>query len=421
MASKEPTQVESAIESASSAANLGRKEIFCFFESWAEGRGGKGAFTLSDLKPELCTTLVFLHAELDGDNLKSINPVQQLDENGGRRLYRRFTNLKKKHPHLRPLLSIGSWNEGSVKYSELSADPERRKRFAENSVKFLKKYGFDGLHVHWEYPAHRGGFPEDKENFVDLLQDIRNVFNPQKLFLSALVRVQTDVVKSAYDVRNIGKIVDAMLILTFDMAGPWNRIIDFPAAINGNNEDNLQSRVDYLISQGAPAKKLILGIPFYGRTFQTNSEGSIGDATSSDVGFAGPFFHENSFLGYNEMCSMKNNDWTVRFDPIASQAIGKFKSNGITNVVTYDSPRSVANKVKFLSEKQLGGVWTWFVDSDDFHGDCEPDATTFVDYPGVTVAPRTERDYPLLRTINEAFEILKTNDDVDMIDLRVKT
>lgn len=381
------------------------KEIFCFFESWAEGRGGKGAFSLSDLKPELCTTLVFLHAELDGDNLKSINPVQTNDE--GSRLFKRFTGLKKKHPHLKTLLSIGSWNEGSEKYSDLAADSERRKRFAGNSVAFLKKYGFDGLHVHWEYPAHRGGSPEDdKENFVELLQELRNVFNPQQLYLSAFLRVQTDVVRKAYDLQKIGKIVDAILMMTYDMSGPWDRVIKFPAALSGDDENNLNSRVNYFIAQGAPAEKLILGLPFFGRTFTTNSDGNIDDS-SNDVGFSGPFFKENSFLGYNEFCFMKNRDWSVRFDSTASQAIGKFQSNGVNNVVLFDTPRSVANKVKFANGKNLGGVWIWFVDSDDFRGDCEPDSTTFADYNQITRAPRTERDYPLLRTINEAFEILK--------------
>ena len=44
------------------------KEVFCFFEGWAEGREGNGAFFLNDLRPELCTTAVYLLANLEGDN-----------------------------------------------------------------------------------------------------------------------------------------------------------------------------------------------------------------------------------------------------------------------------------------------------------------------------------------------------------------
>lgn len=384
-----------------------RKEIFCFFESWAEGRAHDGAFTLDNLKPELCTTLVFLHAELDHDKLKSINPFQQLDENGGRNLYKRFTGLKKSHPHLRTLLSVGSWNEGSTKYSELAADSPRRKRFATNSAEFLKKYGFDGLHFHWEYPAFRGGSEQDKENFVLLLKDIQNVYKPQNLYLSAFIRTQTDVVEDAYDLKKIAKLVDAILMMTFDYAGPWYKKIEFPAALHGDGQNNVESRVNYFISEGVPAGKIIIGLPFYGRTFIAENEGNIGDETKDDAGFAGPYFKEKGFLGFNEICRLqKLHEWDVSFDQQASQAVGKFKYEGLTKVTVFDTPRSVANKVKFAVEKNLGGVWTWFVDSDDFRGKCKADFTTFADFPQSSTAPRKERDYPLLRTVNEAIERL---------------
>ena len=389
------------------------KEIFCFFESWAEGRAYDGAFSLDNLKPELCTTLVFLHAELENDKLKSIDPVQQLDENGGRNLYKRFTGLKQSHPHLRTLLSVGSWNEGSVKYSELAADSPRRKRFARNSAEYLKKYGFDGLHFHWEYPAHRGGSEDDRENFVLLLQDIKNVYKQQNLYLSACLRTQTNVAEVAYDLKGISKIVDAVLMMTYDFTGPWNKKVGFMAPLRGTGEDNVESRVNYFLKRGVPANKIILGLPFYGRSFITENEGNIGDITKGETGFAGPYFKEKGFLGFNEICRLqKIHEWEIAFDPIASQAIGKFKYDGLTKVTTYDTPRSVANKVQFMIEKNLGGVWMWFVDSDDFRGKCKEDSTTFADFSKPKLEPRKERDYPLLRTINDVIQLLGPHSNI---------
>jgi len=60
-------------------------------------------------------------------------------------------------------------------------------------------------------------------------------------------------------------------------------------------------------------------------------------------------------------------------------------------------------------ENNLAGVWTWFVDSDDYRGYCKPDAKTFADFPNTQPPQRQELDYPLLRTINEAMELLSTN------------
>lgn len=378
------------------------KEIFCFFESWANGRAGDGSFTVNHLKPELCTHLVFLHADMEDDNLKSINEWEHTDING-LKLFKVFNDLKRTY-RLKTLLAMGSWNEGSVKYSQLSADPERRKKFAENSAEYLKENGFDGLHFHWEHPAHRGGAREDKANFVLLLKDIKKVYQKKNLNLTALVRVQDDVVEKAYDLPNISKHVDRIMMMDFDLAGYWDGKVGFPAAIRGEAAYTLESRVNFFISSGVPAEKIILGVPFFGRTFMSPTAGNVGDP--SQDGFAGPFFQEKGFLGYNEFCHMrKTKTWDLSYDETASQAIGKNKEGSLTNVVIYDSPRVLVNKVKFVADKKLSGVWTWFVDSDDFRGDCEPETTTFADFPNARVPARKEKDFPLLRTINDAMAI----------------
>lgn len=385
------------------------KEVYCFFESWADGRRDDGAFTFGHIKPELCTILVFLHADMEDDNLKSINEWQQTAYNG-EKLYKVFNGLKRKHRHLKTLLSVGSWNEGSVKYSMLAADPARRKRFAEKSAAFLEQYEFDGLHFHWESPGHRGGGGEDKQNFVLLLKDIKDFYKQRNLFLSSMVRVQSKYVTRGYDLKGISDNVDAVLMFTFDLAGYWDKEIGFSAPLHGEGENTVESRVNFFISQGVPAEKIILGIPFFGRTFVTRSEGKIGDP--SQGAFYGPFYQENGFLGYNEFCFMKKtNEMETKFDEVASQAISTFKKEGMTHVVTYDTPRSVANKVKFVTDKNLGGVWTWFMSSDDFRGECEIDTTAFADFPAFDDSNNVEnkpRQFPLLRTINEALARLSS-------------
>lgn len=390
-----PTQPKSA-----RPQNTGN-DIFCFFEGWAGSRPGNGAFTIKDLKPELCTHLVYLHAVTEYESLMSIN-------NDDRGFYQAFNDLKKKHGHLKTLLSVGSWNEGSVKYSQLAADPERRKRFALNSAAFIKRNGFDGMHFHWEYPANRGGAREDRANFPLLLRDINTVFKRENLYLTAMTRVWYDAVMSAYDLRNIAKHVDKILMMTYDMAGYWDNKIGFSAPLKGIDEKNLESSVKFFISEGVPPSKLVIGLPFYGRTFVSQNEGNIGSPSESSS-FGGPYYLETGFLGYNEICHIKKEQQLeTRFDDTASQAVSKFVKDGKTHVVTYDTPRSVANKVKFVVDNNLAGVWTWFVSSDDLHGECEADSTTFADYPSDKTPNQKSRprDFPLLRTVNEALEIL---------------
>lgn len=82
--------------------------------------------------------------------------------------------------------------------------------------------------------------------------------------------------------------------------GAWDKKIGLNAPIENDNVLNVKYSIDYFLKLGAPAHKLMMGLPFYGRTFITSKEGNIGDE-SDDQGFQGPFTRENGFMGYNEV------------------------------------------------------------------------------------------------------------------------
>lgn len=65
--------------------------------------------------------------------------------------------------------------------------------------------------------------------------------------------------------------------------------------------------MNYYIKLGASPDKLVVGVPFYGRTFNLVDENlrDLGSA-SNGTGFQGPYTRENGFLGYNEVCANKN-------------------------------------------------------------------------------------------------------------------
>lgn len=72
------------------------------------------------------------------------DPWQDLEDSGGKAGYKKLTDFKKTHKHLKVLLAIGGWNEGSQNYSELAGHPDRRQRFVKQSSEFIRKYNFDG-------------------------------------------------------------------------------------------------------------------------------------------------------------------------------------------------------------------------------------------------------------------------------------
>lgn len=126
-------------------------------------RPGKGKFDVEDIDPFLCTHGFYGFADLDNitwtiyvyDPWFDLAPEDCEPGYCNYDGYRRFVALKNINPNFVPMLSVGGWNAGSGKYSMMAQDPAKRKTFIDSAIVLLKKYGFSGLDLDWEYPGNR--------------------------------------------------------------------------------------------------------------------------------------------------------------------------------------------------------------------------------------------------------------------------
>lgn len=91
--------------------------VFCYYSSWATYRPYPAQYKVEDIDTSLCTHILYAFAGLDENTntIKSLDPYNDLEENFGLGNYKKFSAL----PGVVPLLAIGGWNEGSVKYSQV--------------------------------------------------------------------------------------------------------------------------------------------------------------------------------------------------------------------------------------------------------------------------------------------------------------
>ncbi len=60
--------------------------------------------------------------------------------------------VRRSHPHLKLLVSVGGWT-WSKGFSDAVLTPERRQRFVESAVAFVRRHDLDGFDVDWDTPV----------------------------------------------------------------------------------------------------------------------------------------------------------------------------------------------------------------------------------------------------------------------------
>ncbi|KAJ8680393.1 hypothetical protein QAD02_016180 [Eretmocerus hayati] len=363
-------------------------KVVCYFGSWSVYRSGNGQFKISDIDASLCTHLIYTFIGVTDDgNVRILDAYQDLEKDYGQKGYKRFNALRNNIPNVKTMIAMGGWNEGSPKYSEVVSSPSKRKNFVKSVLEFLKEHDFDGFDLDWEYPNQRGGKSSDKENFVSLLRELKEAFKGKNLILSAAVGSAETSASQSYLIAEVAKYLDFINLMTYDLHGQWDKKTGINAPLYHASEEQNQDRllnvdacVNYWINQGAPPKKLVLGVPLYGRSFKLDNPSMNGiGAPASQGANPGPYTNEPGMLGYNEICeNLKYKAWKEVFHE-EQRVPYAYKGD---QWVGYDNERSLKEKADYVKKMGLGGMMVWSLETDDFKGICG-------------------EKYPLLNVINQ--------------------
>jgi chitinase len=277
-----------------------------------------------------------------------------------------LNTLKHSNPALRILISVGGWTWSGA-FSDVSLTPQSRARFISSAVRFVERYKLDGVDVDWEYPGQSGNGnifrPEDKKNFTLLLAELRQRFDQEqtrlhrRLYTSIATGASTKFLEHT-EMDKVQHYVDTVNLMTYDfyVGGPATGH-DAPLFHNPADPKNVSAdrSVNEYLQAGVPARKLVLGAPFYGRSW--------GEVANKNNGLFQPGKAARGVhFSYPDLPNLLATGFVRHWD---SEASVPYLYNPHTRVfVTYEDPQSLAAKCRYVTEHHLAGIMFWEYSND---------------------------------------------------------
>ncbi len=280
-----------------------------------------------------------------------------------------LTGLRRDHPHLRILISVGGWS-WSKGFSDAALSAKSRGVFVASAIEFVRRHDLDGFDVDWEYPGLPGDGnphrPEDEENFTALMAELRAALDREgasrgrRLLLTFAAGASREFLEHT-EMEKVQRSVDFVNLMTYDFrvalpgepAGHHANLYPNPADPRQVSADGA---VRDFLAAGVPASKLVLGVPFYGREWE-------------GLGSRAGLYREGKPPGqaidtsHASLAALVGREGWVREWDAAAQA--PFLWNEARGAfVTYEDEESLRVKSRYVLAKGLGGVMFW-----EYHAD----------------------------------------------------
>ncbi|KAH7546213.1 class V chitinase [Ziziphus jujuba] len=279
--------------------------------------------------------------------------------------FKNFTQtVQQKNPNVKTLLSIGGGRADKDAFASMASQASRRKSFIDSSINLARSNNFHGLDLDWEYPDTATKYA----NFGTLLSEWRTaianearISGETTLLLTAAVFRSSNYYSLSYPVRSVSDNLDWINVMSYDFYGPgWSPNFTAPPAAlysGASGQVNGDAGIRDWIQSGVAARKIVLGLPFYGyawRLVNSNNRGLFAPANGSAISGDGSIGYGQirNFISQNKATTVYNG--TVVTD---------YAYSG-TTWIGYDDTQSVSTKVSYAKGKGLLGYFAWHVGAD---------------------------------------------------------
>ncbi|CAD0088215.1 unnamed protein product, partial [Aureobasidium mustum] len=274
-------------------------------------------------------------------------------------LYKRVTGLKDFQPGLEVWISVGGWSMNDP-------DQPTYNTFSKLAASDSAQRHSSPLCCHWEYPVadDRGGSPDDYDNYVTFLQNLRQALGASGHKYGVSITIPSSYwYMRHFDIQNIAKTIDWFNIMTYDIHGTWDGTIKSlgPIVQPHTNLTEINESLNLLWRNDIDPAQVVLGLGYYGRSFTlSDPECSSPGCTFSGGGSAGPCTGSVGTLSYDEITDVIAAGAKVTLDKDAAVKYAVWGNQW----VSYDDKETLAMKIDYANKHCLGGTLVWAVSQD---------------------------------------------------------
>ena len=245
-------------------------------------------------------------------------------------------------------------------HSTFFGSSSAKNTFINNIISDLNARGGNGVNIDFEgmSSSHKNNFT----NFIIQLKTALQAANPNYELSIALYAVDWS---SVFDIPALVPYVDNFIIMGYDyywsgssQAGPTDPLYNFQTSYNYT----LSKSVTYYLKQGVPPNKLLLGLPYYGREWETTSN-TIPSNTTGNFSTSRTYAYvRNNSTGYYTNANKKwdQNSFTPAY---------VFQVSGAWRQCWINDAYSMSRRFDFVNQRGIGGIGIWALGYDDGYTD----------------------------------------------------
>lgn len=288
----------------------------------------------------------------------------------------KFKKTNQESNNFKLVMSIGGWSQAESFY-KLAHSSECLNTFVESCIDMMIANGFDGVDIDWEYPKNK----KEYQAYVTIFKKLRKAFdsleqvilgknynkNKRWFHLSTAIPCDIDILKKLH-LTEIEPLVDGFNLMAYDLSGEWSQKTAYQANLfsyDSDTEDSndIDSVVSFLLRNlKIGSKKIILGVPLYGRSFTNVDTDHQQNVIGTDFDGVDNWFDKNSpgIWPTKEIYKLKGYNFFHDKKAVASYLYNQHKKH----LIVFDDYACIKAKGEYINQKKLGGGFFWEANGD---------------------------------------------------------